>query len=658
MLRSASIMTSRGTGHTHDNSASHAPHGSVAALSIAAAGIVYGDIGTSPLYALDQLFLRHGGVPLTQENVRGGLSLVIWTITVIVAIKYAIFVLRAQNDGEGGVFALYGLLHGHKRRGVVIFLWSLMLGAGLLFGDGIITPAISVLSAVEGLGVAEPALGRAVIPVTLLLLTALFAVQVKGTSGIGRVFGPILTVWFIVLAVLGAHQIAHHTEILQAFNPVHGLIFLGHVGLYQALLVLGALMLVVTGGEAMYADLGHFGMLPIRISWFTLVYPALLLNYLGQGAYLLSGAPIVGGKIFYSLVPPGLLYPMILLATAATIIASQALISGAFSLASQATGLGLFPRLQELHTHHAHAGQIYIPFVNWALYVGCVALVITFGSSSALGAAYGLAVSGVMVITSLAMFPVSRLCWGWGTIATGLLWGTLTTINGSFLLASSLKFLEGGFVPLSIGIAVFLVMATWRWGRKATFAAYSKKETMTIAELIQLHRSSRFFMERTAVLMSPTPLHDASDRTPALLQLLWDRYGVLARNLIFVQVTHRKVPYIHDDRYVVTVFDKDGKGGSIIGVELSFGFMEEPNVERALEGMARLREIDLPTDRRKWIVHVSHENLLPARSMGLIQRFRFRLFMFLRLVSRPAFYYYGLGDEVQLSAETLPVRVR
>jgi KUP system potassium uptake protein len=658
VLRSASIMTSRGTGHTHDNPVSHAPHGSVAALSIAAAGIVYGAIGTSPLYALDQLFLGHGGVPLTQESVLGGISLVIWTITVIVAIKYAIFVLRAQNDGEGGVFALYGLLHGYKRRGIVIFLWSLMLGAGLLFGDGMITPAISVLAAVEGLGVAAPALGRAVIPVTILLLTALFAVQVKGTSGIGRVFGPILTVWFIVLAVLGAHQIAHHLEILQAFNPVHGLRFLAHVGTYHALLVLGALVLVVTGSEAMYADLGHFGTRPIRISWFALVYPALLLNYLGEGAYLLSGAPIVGGKIFYSLVPPGLLYPMILLATAATIIASQALISGAFSLASQATGLGLLPRLQELHTHHAHAGQIYIPFVNWALYAGCVALVISFGSSSALGAAYGLAVSGVMVITSLSMFPVSRLCWGWGRVATGVLWGTLTTINGSFLLANSLKFLEGGFVPLSIGIAVFLVMATWRWGRKATFAAYTRKETMTIAELIQLHRRSRFFMERTAVLMSPTPLHDASDRTPALLQLLWDRYGVLARNLIFVQVTHRKVPYIHDDRYVVTVFDKDRNGGSIIGVELSFGFMEQPNVERALEGMARLREIDLPTDRRKWIIHVSHENLLPAQSMGPIQRFRFRLFMFLRLVSRPAFYYYGLGDEVQLSAETLPVRVR
>ncbi len=637
---------------------SHGRHASVPTLTVAAVGIVYGGIATSPLYALDQLFLRHGGVPLSSENVLGGISLVILTLTVIVAIKYACFVLRAQNDGEGGVFALYGLLHGYRHRGIMIFLWSLMLGAGLLFGDGIITPAISVLAAVEGLGVAAPGLGGAVIPVTLLLLTGLFAVQVKGTAGIGRIFGPVLIVWFVVLATLGVHQIAQHLEILRAFNPVLGLVFLGRVGLFQALLVLGSLVLVVTGAEAMYADLGHFGARPIRIGWFALVYPALLLNYLGQGAYLLGGAPIAGGKIFYSLVPPGLLYPTILLATAATVIASQALISGAFSLASQATGLGLFPRLRVLHTHHAHAGQIYIPFINWALYTGCIVLVVTFGSSAALGAAYGLAVSGVMVITSAAMFPVSRLCWGWSTIATSLLWGSLTTISGSFFLASSLKLLDGGLVPLSIGAVVFLVMATWRWGRKATFAAYTKKETMTIAELIELHRRSRFFMERTAVLMAPTALHRHSDHTPALLQLLWDRYGVLPRNLIFLQVTHRKAPYVHDDRYVVTVFDKQKNTGSIIGVELSFGFMEEPNVERALEGMARVKEIDLPTDRRQWIVHVSHENLLPARPLTLIQRFRFRLFMFLRLVSRPAFYYYGLGDEVQLSAETLPVRVR
>ena len=641
-----------------DGRSSHAPRGGFAALTIGAAGIVYGDIGTSPLYALDLMFFGHGGVALTAANVLGGISLVIWTLTVIVAIKYAIFVIRAHNDGEGGVFALYGLLHQYKHRGIALFLWSLVLGAGLLFGDGIITPAISVLSAVEGLGVATPSLGRFVIPITALLLTALFAVQPKGTSGIGRVFGPILIGWFVVIAVLGAAQIRHHPEILAAFNPSYGLHFLRRAGVYDALLVLGALMLVVTGGEAMYADLGHFGAAPIRTSWFAIVFPALLLNYLGQGAYLLSGAPVAGGKLFYSLVPPAMLYPMIVLATVATIIASQALISGAFSLASQAMGLGLFPRLRIVHTHHAHAGQIYIPFINWALYAGCIVLVMTFGSSSALAAAYGLAVSGVMVITSLAMFPVAQLCWNWGKLTTGLLWGVLTAINASFLLASSQKFLDGGYVPLSIGGAVFLVMATWRWGRKATFAAYAAKRTMTVAELIRLHRESTFFMERTAVLMAPKPLRQETDRTPALLQLLWDRYGVLPRHLIFVAVIHRKVPYIHQNRYEVIVFDRDQTKGSLISVELSFGFMEEPNVELALEGMARHKEIDLPSDRGQWIVHVSNENLLPSRKMGLIGRIRFRLFMILRLVSRPAYYSYGLGDEVQLSAEIVPVRVR
>lgn len=525
-----------------EESSAHVPRGGLAALTIGAAGIVYGDIGTSPLYALDQLFFGHGGVPLTPDNVLGGISLVIWTLTVIVAAKYAIFVLRAHNDGEGGIFALYGLLHEYKNRGIALLLWSLVLGAGLLFGDGIITPAISVLSAVEGLAVATPSLGRLVIPVTIALLTALFAVQVRGTTGIGRVFGPILIAWFVVIAILGAVQIGHHPGIVAAFNPLYRLEFLRRAGSYDALLILGALMLVVTGGEAMYADLGHFGARPIRISWFAIVYPSLLLNYLGQGAYLLGNAPVAGGKLFYSLVPHGLLYPMVLLATVATIVASQALISGAFSLVSQATGLGLFPRLRTLHTHHAHAGQVYVPFVNWALYAGCIALVIGFGSSSALGSAYGLAVAGVMVITSVAMIPVARLRWNWGRVTTGLVWGPFTAINASFLLASSLKFLDGGFVPLGIGVVLSVVMATWRWGRKATFAAYSAKQTLTVAELVRLHREARFFTERTAVLMAAKPLRHETDRTPALLQMLWDRSGVLPRNLIFVEVTHRKVP--------------------------------------------------------------------------------------------------------------------
>jgi KUP system potassium uptake protein len=644
--------------HGDTKSPPHAPRGGVAALTVGALGIVYGDIGTSPLYAMDQLFFGRAEAARTPADVLGGVSLVIWTITIIVAFKYAILVLRAQNDGEGGVFALYGLLSEQKKRGTTFLLWSLMLGAGLLFGDGIITPAISVLSAVEGLQVATPALGHTVIPITVGLLTALFAIQFKGTSGIGIVFGPVLTVWFVVIAALGAWQIERHPEILAAFNPVLGLRFLWHAGLFDALLILGALMLVVTGGEAMYADLGHFGARPIRRSWFAVVYPALLMNYLGQGAYLLSGAPVAGGKLFFSLVPPVLLYPMVLLAIVATVIASQALISGVFSVVSQAIRLGLFPRLMLQHTHQIHAGQIYIPFINWALFAGCIVLVLTFGSSTALGPALAVAVSGVTFITSLAMVAVARHIWKWSVLGTGVVWGALLSINAAFLVASLLKFIEGGFVPLSIGVAMFVVMATWRWGRKATFAAYSAKDTMTMTELVTLHRACKVFMERNAVLMSPKPLRLPSDRAPALMQMLWERHGILPRNLILVEVTHRKVPYIRDNRYRVTVFDRDRDRGGIIGVELSFGFMEEPNVERLLEEMARHKEIDLPTDRRQWIVHVSQENLLPATRMSLFKRLRLRLFLFLRLVSQPAYYYYGLGDEVQLSVEIIPVRVR
>ena len=639
------------------DNASHIHHGSVAALAVGALGIVFGDIGTSPLYAMQQIF--RDDIPRTPENLLGGVSLVIWTLTLIVAIKYAIFVLRAQNDGEGGVFALYGLLHDSKRRWTRALMWSLMLGAGLLFGDGMITPAISVLSAVEGLAVATPELGHTVIPITIALLTGLFAIQVKGTSGIGVVFGPVLAVWFVVIGLLGGWQILQHPGILAAFNPIYGIEFLAGTNFFDALLILGALMLVVTGGEAMYADVGHFGAKPIRISWFSVVFPCLLLNYLGQGAFLLGGAPLAGGNLFYSLVPASMLFPMVLLATAATIIASQALISGAFSLVSQAIRMGLFPRLDILHTHQAHSGQIYVPFINWMLYLGCIALVLGFGSSDNLAAAYGLAVSGVMVITSLAMFPVARRIWNWSPTATYLVWGGFTLMNGFFLAASSIKFMEGGFVPLTVGVLVFLVMATWRWGRKATSAAYSAKWRMTMTELVTLHQGSEHFMERIAILMSPRPVRHASDRAPALLQMLWERYGVLPKNLIFVEIIHRKVPYIREGRYQVTVFDRDKETGrSIMSVALSFGFMEEPNVEKLLEDMARHKEIDLPSDHRRWIVHVSHENLLPVRSMGLWRSLRLHLFMFLRAVSRPAYFYYGLGDQVQLSAEIIPVRVK
>src|SRR3974390_1560863 len=389
----------------------HVSSGSVGALAIGALGVVFGDIGTSPLYAIDQIFFGSADIGRTPENVLGAISLAIWTITVVVAIKYALLVLRADNDGEGGVFALYGLLHRFKGERRRVLLWSLMLGAGLLFGDGMITPAISVLSAVEGLEVATPAFSPYVVPITVILLTALFAVQFRGTTGIGVIFGPLLLVWFVTIAGLGLVAIAQQPAILAAFDPSYGTSFLMRAGPYGSLLILSAMMLVVTGGEAMYADLGHFGARPIRISWFAIVFPSLLLNYLGQGAYLLSGASVEGGKLFYNLVPQPLLVPLVVLATLATIVASQALISAAFSLISQAVGLGLFPRLNMRHTHQDYSGQIYIPFINWALYAGCIALVLVFRSSANLAAAYGLAVAGVLVITSAAMFSVARrLC--------------------------------------------------------------------------------------------------------------------------------------------------------------------------------------------------------------------------------------------------------
>jgi KUP system potassium uptake protein len=610
-------------------------------LTIGALGVVYGDIGTSPLYAVDQIFIGPASVAPTPDNVLGAISLAIWTITLIVAVKYALIVLRADNDGEGGVFALYGLLHRYRNKGGGILLWSLMLGAGLLFGDGMITPAISVLSAVEGLNVATPALAPYVLPITVALLTTLFAIQFKGASGIGVVFGPLLIIWFVTIATLGCVAIAGEPGILFAFNPAYGLAFLTRAGVREALLILSALMLVITGGEAMYADLGHFGARPIRIGWFAVVFPALLLNYLGQGAYLLSGAPVAGGKLFYSLAPLPLVLPLVVLATLSTIIASQALISGAFSLTWQAIGLGLFPRLNVLHTHRAHAGQIYVPIINWGLYLGCVALVLAFGSSSALAAAYGLAVAGVMLITSLAMFAIARRYWRWTRVVTALIWVPLTLINGAFLVASSTKFLEGGFVPLSVGIATFLTMATWRWGRKATFGAYAARSTLTMDEVVSLHRSCTNFLERNALIMSPTQIRHGTDGAPALVGLLWERYGILPRNLILVQVIHPKVPHIHEDRYHVTVFDRDKERGGVIGVQLRFGFMEEPDVERYLEDMARHKEIDLPAHPRQWVVHVSHENLVPAKRMNLFRRLRFRLFLLLRLVSRPAYYAYA-----------------
>ena len=366
------------------------PRSGQAALTIGAIGVVLGNIGTSPLYAVDQIFYGPAHLAPTPDNVLGCISLVIWALTLIVSLKYAVFILRADNDGEGGVFALYSLLHNYREEAAYLplLLAGLMLGAGFLFGDGIISPAISVLAAVEGLEVATPMFRAAVIPITVVILALLFAVQYRGTSGVGPIFGPVLIIWFIVLALLGVWQIQSRPDILRAFNPAYAVAFLQETKSHTVLVTLGALMLVVTGGEAMYADLGHFGARPIRVGWFAIAFPALILNYLGQGALMLEHPPAHDGELFYSMAPREFLYPVVALATLATVIAAQGLISGSFSLASQAVALGLFPRLRIIHTHDGHKGQIYIPFVNWALFAGCTALVLGFRSTEGLAALY------------------------------------------------------------------------------------------------------------------------------------------------------------------------------------------------------------------------------------------------------------------------------
>jgi len=566
-------------------------------------------------------------------------------------------VLRADNDGEGGVFALYGLLRLIKRRRTVVLLPILMIAAGMLFGDGVITPAISVLSAVEGLSIATPRLAPYVVSIAIGILAALFLVQRHGTTRVGSVFGPIVALWLAAIGALGLAQIFRHPQVLSAFNPLLALRFLTHFGLRRELLVLGAAMLVITGGEALYADIGHFGKRPIQAGWFALVFPCLVLNYLGQGARLLDGSPIVGRNVFFSMAPAGLLYPLVALATLAAVIASQALISGAFSLTVQAVNLGLFPRMRIAHTHAAHYGQIYVPFVNALLCAGCILLVLAFRSSSALASAYGLAVSGNMLATSLAMIAVAQFCWSWPALYAFALFGALSIVDACFLFANSMKFLEGGFVPLCAGLLLFGIMNTWKWGRWITSSAYSAQPTMTIRELVELKAREETFIGRTMLLMCPKPMLRADQNVPVLVQYLLDRYTLLPRNIILLDVMHTKLPWNRDERYRVRIFQRDTGKGSIVSITVAFGFMEDPNVESILSEIAANHDLAIADDPSEWYVHASQERLVPAPGLSWGRMLRLRLFLLLRRNSMPAYFFYGLGNDTNLSIEVFPVHV-
>lgn len=626
-------------------------------LAIGAIGVVYGDIGTSPLYAINEIFFGHHYQMSNAESVLGPISLVVWALTIIISIKYLFFVLRADNDGEGGVFALYAHLHQFRNKAIYYLKILLILAAGLLVGEGIITPAISVLSAVEGLAIYNSDLASKIIPITLIILTALFVIQSKGSSLLGKIFGPVAILWFLAIAIFGGISVFETPQILYAFNPFYAFHFLKIVTLHQALMVLGSVMLVITGGEALFADMGHFGKTPIRLGWFTFVYPALLLSYLGQGAYLLSGKIVINNNLFYSMIPKSLLFPSVILATSATIIASQALISGVFSLTSQAISLGLFPRIKVTHTHHEHFGQIYVGVINWILFAGTFSLVLFFKNSTSLAAAYGLSVSGVMLSTSLAMIATAHLLWKWNWKKILIIFVPIASIELIFLVSNSLKFLDGGFIPLMIGLFIFFVMRIWKWGRKATFRAYNNHESLTIKELIDLKNAQPHCIDKNVVLLVPRPLRSINDKTPALVQLFYNRYGVFPKNLFLVEVIHRKTPYIHGPRHESFVFYKDSEKGTVASTTIHFGFMEEPNLEQVLEDLALSHNIELPADPHKWLIHTALEKLIPQTKMNTLEMIRFKVFLFLRQITMPAYFYYGLGNNVNLSVDIMPIKL-
>jgi KUP system potassium uptake protein len=603
-----------------------------AILALGALGVVYGDIGTNPLFALREAFQ---GYPLevVEANVIGLLSLVFWSLVMVTTVKYLTFVMRAHNEGEGGILALLALVRedGAKdrrgRRRLLILLG--LFGAALLYGDGVITPAISVLAAIEGTRVATPGLSAYVVPTAAFVLLALFLVQRLGTASVGRMFGPVMTLWFVTIAVLGGAQVVRHPEVLRAINPSHAFSFFATNGL-TALLVLGAVILVVVGVEALYADMGHFGRRAIAVGWYALVFPSLILVYFGQGALLISDPSAIDNP-FYRLAPEWALYPLVVLATVATVIASQALITGAFSLTRQAVQLGYSPRLQIRHTSETQIGQIYVPAVNWLLMLVCLALIIGFRKSSSLAGAYGLAVSGTMVVTTILFYVVVRERFRWPAAAAILLFVVFLSIDLAFFGATLFKIPSGGWLPLVIAVAVVTVLTTWHTGRR----------------LVADRLTSDFPLERFVASLSKDP----PVRTPGVGAYLFRLPGATPPSLV---VGLRHFDSLHERIWVISVVTERSPrahplrraeitdlGEGFLEVVLHFGFLEDPDVPRALAASAGA---ELGSDLDTVTYFVGRESLLVTDRPGMA-RWREHLFALMSRNATSAARYFRLPPE-------------
>ena len=581
------------------------PTSSLAALTLGAIGVVYGDIGTSPLYALKEVF-AHGRVPLTEENIYGVLSLVFWTLTIIVSLKYVVLILRADNNVEGGLIAMLALASTAVAERPVLRNRLLLLGifgTAIFFGDGVITPAVSVLSAVEGLEVAAPGLHHYVVPITLVVLTALFLVQRHGTAHVGKFFGPVMVLWFGVLAVLGVQHIMTNPSVLWALAPDHALAFLvAHPGTSFA--ALGALVLCVTGAEALYADMGHFGKRPIRLAWFALAMPALVLNYFGQGALLLAHPENVNNP-FYEMAPHWALYPLIALATCATVIASQALITAAFSITKQAIQLGYLPRMYIHHTSVKEAGQVYVPVVNWGLFVCIVFAVALFGSSSKLASAYGIAVTIDMLITTTMTFFVLRYGWKYPWVVCAAATGFFFMVDAVFFAANIVKVFDGGWFPLLIGGVMFLLMMTWKEGRQL-MRDRLRDDAIDLESFLE----AVFLSPPNRVTGTAVFLVSEQGLTPNALLHNLKHNKVLHETNVFVTVTHHEVPWVGFDKRV----EMKSLGHDCWQVTLHFGFKNDPDVPEALN-LLRGRGVRL--DDMETSYFLSRDIVIPSLGEGM-----------------------------------------
>ena len=599
-------------------------------LVLSALGVVYGDIGTSPLYAFRQCFYGDHAVNPTSENVLGVLSLIFWSLMIVISLKYLLVILRADNQGEGGILALMEVVlprKGHRR---AIILIMGLFGAALLYGDGTITPAISVLGAIDGLKVATPFFNPYIIPIALVILFLLFLLQSRGTGKVGILFGPVMIVWFVIIGLTGIIAIFNNPEVLAALNPYHAIKFFLARSL-GSFFILGAVFLVVTGGEALYADIGHFGRAPIRLAWFILVLPCLVLNYFGQGALILNN-PSYTVNPFYHLTPDWALYPMVILATLATIIASQAIISGAFSLTFQAVQLGYLPRLRILHTSEEERGQIYMPQVNWILFVATVAVVLGFQSSNNLAAAYGVAVSTTMVITTILGFVAMRTLWNWNIAVSILVAGFFLIVDLTFFSANLLKILQGGWYPLLIAAGIYLLISTWMKGKEEMNNQIQKyvQPLQKYLQHIDMRKVKK--IPGIAIYLSESPLS-----TPLAFIHNINHNKILHRRVIFISVNVKNVPFVRSEDRLK--FQRLAPG--FYRVLLLYGFMNRPDVRSALK-IVQNQYLKLPIEDSTF--YIGREKLIPRESIGMA-KWRSRLFVFMKRNSEDIVQNFNIPPE-------------